>query len=119
MLTNQEIYDKVKSHLLTQGVRSKLSRDHLFVGSGGCAYRGQDNTKCAVGCLIPDELYDYKIEGRAVLGSPLLVSILTKLGISDESYGLLVTLQEIHDSYDPALWESRLRTLAINYKLKP
>lgn len=117
MLTNQEIYDKVKGHLLTQGVKSKLS--HVLVGFGSCAYRGRDNAKCAVGCLIPDELYDYKIEGKAVLGSPLLVSILTKLGISDESYGLLVTLQGIHDNYDPEYWASKLHTVAEDFKLKP
>lgn len=29
---------------------------------GACSYRGDDNTKCAAGCLIPDEIYFPGIE---------------------------------------------------------
>lgn len=55
-MTEQEIFDKVAEHLQKQGHRA-LNED------GVCVYRGKNGTKCAVGALIPDELYDSKIEG--------------------------------------------------------
>lgn len=55
-MTNQEIFDKVATHLLSQGKRSAL-------GGVGCAYRGDGGLQCAIGCLIPDELYRYELEG--------------------------------------------------------
>lgn len=57
-MTPQEIYDTVINHLRAQGQRA--------MGTVGCAYRGAGGTKCAVGVLIPDELYDPAIEGRSV-----------------------------------------------------
>lgn len=50
-MTLQEIYDAVVLHLATQG-RPAMDED------GNCLYRGPGKTKCAVGCLIPDEMYD-------------------------------------------------------------
>ena len=45
----QEIFDTVAEHLFTQGKQA--------VSDKGCAYRGRDNTTCAVGCLIKDSEY--------------------------------------------------------------
>ncbi|MFV1943459.1 hypothetical protein VPH49_21845 [Pseudomonas luteola] len=50
------IVTKVAEHLAKQ---RKLS----FIG-GGCKYRGPDNCMCAIGALIPDELYSAAIEGH-------------------------------------------------------
>lgn len=33
-----------------------------------CCYRGAERTMCAVGCLIPDSLYDPQMEGDSVSG---------------------------------------------------
>lgn len=30
----------------------------------GCCYRGDNGLMCAIGCLIPDELYDFQMEGK-------------------------------------------------------
>ena len=54
-MTNQEAFDKVKAHLLLQNSRA-LYKNH------GCRYKDQDGKKCAVGCLIPDELYEDRFE---------------------------------------------------------
>ena len=57
-MTNQQIFNKVAKHLLKQGRRAR--------DGNGCAYRGENGTKCAVGCLIPDALYDDRLEGSSV-----------------------------------------------------
>jgi hypothetical protein len=63
-MNNQEIFDTVATRLTAQRVQS---RGRSTNPSGTvCKYRGHDNTKCAIGCLIPDELYDPILEGRAV-----------------------------------------------------
>jgi hypothetical protein len=49
-MAEQEIFDRVAVHLLTQKV-------HSINGIGECCYRGNNNTRCAVGCLIDDEEY--------------------------------------------------------------
>jgi hypothetical protein len=33
-----------------------------------CAYRGVDGAKCAIGCIIPDELYHPGIDSLSILG---------------------------------------------------
>jgi len=33
---------------------------------GTCAYRGKDGKKCAVGVIIPDDVYDVEMEGKPV-----------------------------------------------------
>jgi hypothetical protein len=57
----QEIFDTVATHLLKQGRRSTYQGSDLM-----CAYRGVDGTKCAVGVLISDELYDGTMEGHTI-----------------------------------------------------
>ena len=61
-MTGQEIFDSVLAHLRKQG-------DASLNASGKCAYRGEGGTACAVGCLIPDELYDPRIESCTTRGS--------------------------------------------------
>ena len=58
-MTEQEIFDTVLTHLREQGEAATSA-------GGSCRYRGANGTACAVGCLIPDELYDPLIEGLGV-----------------------------------------------------
>lgn len=53
-MTRQEIFDTVVCHLNTMPHRSLLKDN--------CAYRSSDGLKCAVGCLIPDDVYDPAME---------------------------------------------------------
>ncbi len=57
--SNQEIFDYVVSHLRAQGARSLNDENE-------CTYRSVDGYSCAVGCLIPDDLYTPSLEGRLV-----------------------------------------------------
>jgi hypothetical protein len=134
-MTNQEIFNKVLTHLRTQGVMS--------YGSMGCAYRA-DNLSCAVGCLIPDALYSRAYEGKGV-GS-LAITYSDYDEDSSESVraeklrkaleeGLqrpidkplvefLRDLQSAHDGYMPsepgkpmAEWETQMRRIARAHNL--
>lgn len=59
MIDNQEFFDKTVEHLAQQGKRSFAAG---VIGQM-CAYRGKDNTRCAIGYWIPDELYKPEMEG--------------------------------------------------------
>ena len=64
MMNKQQIFDAVVNHLAAQKTQSISPRPD---GKGTqCAYRGENGAKCAVGCLIPDELYDPSMEGDNV-----------------------------------------------------
>lgn len=116
-MTEQEIFNKVYTHLLTQGRKARTPNGH------SCAYRGQGvykGTSCAVGCLIPDEMYSARIESATVfqalggsIGSAAIVlrRVLTDLGL-DRHRELLQALQRIHDDYEPGNWAECLSNLA-------
>jgi len=110
---------------MTQGKCSRLDTD--------CRYRGPEGLKCAIGALIPDDLYDARIEGKAVgwiaaklFGSKLpwtehsmLRDILEKaVGakcIAD--FEFLASLQRIHDKYFVEEWELQLRRVGRMHEL--
>lgn len=60
--SKQAIFDYVGAFLIEQGVRSY---DNVEMA---CRYRGNNGTMCAVGCLIPDEIYRTKFEMLTVDG---------------------------------------------------
>lgn len=112
-MTNQEIFDKVYRHLLTQNEQSYSDDIDL------CLYRGPRGMSCAVGCLIPDEFYISQIEGMTIgsLNKSLLVEILTECGIGTDSYDLLERLQTIHDQAAINRWGEALRDVAATFNL--
>lgn len=119
-MTNQEIFDTVYRHLLSQGKRAKTE-------DGDCVYRTEDGAKCAVGCLIPDELYMSDIETAsaelAALGvrdgarERFLGEIFDEIGIPKESAYLLGALQGVHDHEHPDEWQQALEFVAEKYGL--
>lgn len=138
--TPLEIITHVRAHLLRQGKRAV----NTGLGTPGeCVYRdgqGPDAPRCAVGCLIPDAVYDPAIEGAGLavivpdaatgswavdmgrdvwlgLGpSPnaiALARVLNATGIpaTPEVRAVLSKLQAIHDSKDPERWSELLDEL--------
>lgn len=98
----QELFNKVIAHLTEQNARA-VARN-----GDSCRYRSAAGLKCAIGCLIPDELYDPSIEGMGV--TPLLfgmedprhmnfVKILRRVtGMETEADAeFLGHLQDLHD----------------------
>lgn len=101
MKTAQEIFDAVIRHLRKQGRRAN---DYSPIYSRYvCRYRGDNGTKCAVGCLIDDEHYNPACEGVSVGGgnAPARVALHEALRASGvdavEHASLLSSLQNFHD----------------------
>lgn len=113
----QEIFNKVVAHLLKQG---RPAREE-----NRCRYRTTDGLSCAVGCLIPDELYSPSFEGKS---ARKVIRELYARGRADwyEHRDLLNELQWAHDencpledgSFDLNVLRTRLTQLAARFKLE-
>lgn len=109
-MNSQEMFEKVYEHLFTQGERA--------VHMGCCRYRIDNGMTCAIGCLIPDDLYRPEMEGLTagkILGMfPDLESTILDRHLAND-------LQGVHDC--PTCWESskqlhsELKAVADRYKL--
>lgn len=119
-MDNQQIFDKVATHLLTQNERS-VDID------GDCQYRDPQGRSCAVGCLIPDEFYNPAFEGAQVSSAmkygrknSLLANALEGAGIdvgNPTTIKLLAELQHMHDNDSPYGWPEDLRDIAMKFGL--
>ena len=105
----QEIFDTVVEHLRRQGCKSETP------DLGSCLYRGPEGRKCAVGILIKDEDYTWRMEAIQV---PSLLNNFPKLDYLKPHLPLLVRLQDIHDQHPIHLWEDEFRRLAVIQELK-
>ena len=112
-MTKQEIFNTVAKHLLKQGAAA--------VDGAQCVYRDPSGASCAVGCLIPDEVYDEAMEGDlaadVISGYPALHHLLPHLD-------LVSALQSAHDfvltggqSNKIDRWAARMRNVAQDYHL--
>ena len=101
----------IAAHLAKQRQRS--------VRGSGCVYRtGYTGKMCAVGCLIPDELYTLRMEGRGVrimLDEFPEVATHIRERYSDVKphhlVPILVAAQEFHDSGEYSLTLKSLAAL--------
>lgn len=110
-MTNQEIFDKVYKHLLTQNARS--TGGFAF----GCMYRGHAGRKCAVGCLVPDERYSTHLEGHGVSHPHVLDALGFSVPVADDTMRLLDRLQRVHDLDPPEAWPIQLAAVAATFSL--
>lgn len=97
--TEQEVFDQVANHLLTQGVKCQ---DHSY----RCMYR-HNGLKCAAGCLIGDDEYNLNMEQK-----------LWNENFSPYHNSLIRSLQGIHDAFDTCYWISELKKCALHFKLE-
>ena len=105
-MTEQEIFDRVARHLLTQKMHSMMDDT--------CVYLAPDGLKCAIGCLIPFEMYTPDLEGLSVSDGPVIY-VMQNLGISCIAF--LLDLQRVHDDHSIDYWATELRRVAFNYNL--
>lgn len=103
----QSIYNTVRAHLLKQNAKAVDT-------TGACRYRTDNGLSCAIGCLIPDELYKPEMEGFSV--DELDSDVLEKLGL-DKFIDALYDLQKIHDVKFVSAWETELNNFAAKYGL--
>ena len=109
-MAEQEIFDTVAQHLLTQGEKA--------TDGVTCRYRTPSGLKCAVGCLIPDELY--KPEMESLNAWALIPRVRNALpGVSQDDADFLGGLQELHDDVAPSDWALSLRSFAEGRRLSP
>lgn len=114
--TPQWVYDRVKAHLLKQG-RKALQGNR-------CAYRGDENTACAAGCLIRDDLYQPTMEGLSAAGDRgVWNAIAESIGLphdgNDKTGRLISSLQSMHDTREPEQWPLALSQIAMDNGLQP
>ncbi len=116
-LTKQQVFDKVADHLARQKEQSRITKPtlHGFI----CAYRGDDGKKCAVGALIPDEVWEeHGIDEATWGGNSAAFKLFTdfpelkeKSGLGAVTTNFLAQLQTVHDALDMQ-WGLRLYNLA-------
>lgn len=126
LLTHQEIFNTVATHLLKQNAQCG---DQI-----GCRYYDpKTGHKCAVGCLIPPARYDGHLEGHSIesiisvlhglykgedqldADQQELLAILGDVGVDTTDLNtlkLLHELQQIHDNTKVADWKLELTELA-------
>jgi len=115
-MDRQAVFDKVAKHLLKQ---NKQSAD-----GSSCQYRSSTGLKCAIGCLIPENLYLFQLDsglGTSIY-SPDLLNILQKSlklskPLTAHDIGFLINLQIIHDHQEPSEWKKVLSTFARTKRL--
>lgn len=106
-MTNQETFDKVAAHLLTQGRKSTDKH-------GNCLYRSPEGLACPVGCLFPDDEYSSKMEGRVI---DEVVAEDYPESLAGLSVRLLKDLQKVHDLHKPPQWREQLMAVAKEHNL--
>lgn len=123
----QEQFDHVVSNLRKQRVASTVS-DPNDDNYPGCAYRGENCTKCAAGHLIPDDRYHEEMENvlwEAVVDS--FKDVLPDYLLSFESRELVAALQNVHDNlmfvkggktFDSPEATTKFKIVANKYKLE-
>jgi len=92
LATPQEVFDWVAYNLLLQGRKSQCARAN---GRLICAYRGLNNTKCAVGHMIADIHYDERMEGKSFTQLSMLYPQFENI---EHLEGLISNLQMAHDT---------------------
>lgn len=66
-MNKQKLFNDVVAGFRAQNWERSRQEPSMY-NVGGCAYRGTNNTKCAIGLLISDKLYTQVLEGQSVLG---------------------------------------------------
>lgn len=123
MPTKQETFDIVARHLLTQG-RKAQEPATTEVGPR-CRYRATDGARCAVGCLLGDDVYSPEMEGGSLEAVELypddagdddrmVTDTIKALG---HDFDLCLSLQRLHDYEPPSVWRVGLSNVARRFAL--
>jgi hypothetical protein len=106
LTTDFEVYEYIKNHLLLQGAKSEIDTSWA-TGSqidNACAYRSDDDKKCAVGCIISDKFYTHSLEGKACNHEDVLDVIELSVPNWIVNRSMLKEMQMIHDEKEPDEW---------------
>lgn len=118
-LTMQQAFEIMVTGLLRQGVKSGYL-DEMDSRFFNCKYRGWEGTKCAIGFIIPDDIYDTKYEGSSVsqIHSLLPLEMIYDNGHANfEMERFLDDMQDIHDDSEIETWFAHFVTVGRTYHL--
>jgi hypothetical protein len=114
-LTRQDLFDVIAWNLLRQNAKA-TAPDGVK-----CRYRAPDGKRCAIGWIMPDDVYSEALEYRGV---PDVATVLmgTEYGgdyarFLDRHIGMLNDFQEMHDARQPREWPVYLRAIAQRHGL--
>ena len=99
-LSRQDILDKTVKHLSSMTCRSMKKVNGLST----CLYRGPNGSKCAIGALIPDKMYDPVMESNTVSQLiieefPAVSSLFYKKDLETRDFlSFLDRVQTVHDN---------------------
>ena len=124
-MKTQQLIDDIATHLLTQNRKSVDAHPHVIQ----CMYRFE-GLKCAIGALIPDDLYNPGMERLGVENVLHTFPILRKhlhtvYEVSEREaskfQAILEEAQSIHDNKDwsPKAWPTKLDELRAEYLYIP
>lgn len=92
-----DVIKQIADHLAKQRDKSSQLSDE---GQTFCAYRGLKGSMCAVGCLIPDELYNTELERKGIDSIMFEDEVLRehfKNLLGNEAGSILRAAQSYHD----------------------
>ena len=103
----QELFNRVKTHLLNQGERA--DSDVQNAGIYECVYHAPSGLKCAIGCLITDEVYNPAMEFLDITDEPVYRALRDSgIDMSGKTVSILRGLQHVHDCADPSEWSESI-----------
>jgi hypothetical protein len=91
-MTEQEVFNKVWDHIITQGKPSLSDK-------GMCRYRGTDGLQCAAGIFLTDE----QAKELDDMGAPWTAAVVTFPELTRFPKDLMQCLQNCHDN--ASIWE--------------
>lgn len=104
--SQQQIIEFIADKLIRQNERS------VSYMRGGCRYRGDNGTKCAIGHLLTDEEYRRDMEGTTIKSSHF-----RQYEINYRTLAMLAELQDMHDCNAIFAWPMILEGIAKKYEL--
>ena len=97
--SKQDAYDAIVEYFSQPGSQFGMAADKKV-----CRYRTEAGQKCAVGCLIPDELYDPEWEGSRVW---MVYYRMRAAVVFGDVHDMGAFLEECQDCHDSAAMECR------------
>ena len=108
-MDKKQIFKRVTKHLINQNEKSELNNT--------CFYWSDNGNKCAVGCLIDEEVYTEDLE-ESLVSEPHVIEAINKSlndTITDTDVGLLRDLQRLHDQEEIKDWQFCLNKLSLHW----
>lgn len=111
LYTNIDVIEYVRDRLISQGRKS------LSIWNGNCKYRGGEDydLKCAIGWLIDDKWYESSFEDKKVTDRRVFGAVEKSVPHWKVDMELLQEFQDIHDHFEPNLWEWKFSRLKVRY----